>query len=250
MITPPPVELMHDGPQTAAEYIQNGMEYLGIYKNFCGLKPNAHMLDVGSGIGRKTIPLTNYFTKDASYVGIDVVNLAVDWCTENITSQFPNFRFFHINVKAPGYNKNGNINPVDFRFPFENGTFDFVALNSVFTHMKIDVIDNYLSEVRRVLKPSGKCLATYFLLNNILFDRCTRDRSLGFPHAFPTGRIADLDMPEQAIAFNEDIIFDLYERRQLIISKTNFGHWSNPNQKTAITYQDLLLAEVRHGSKS
>jgi len=31
-----------------------------------------NFLDVGSGLGRKTIPLTRYLNRDASYVGIDV----------------------------------------------------------------------------------------------------------------------------------------------------------------------------------
>ncbi len=41
----------------------------------------------------------------------------------------------------------------------------FVLLTSVFTHMLPQDMDNYLSEVARVLKPDGRCLITYFLLN-------------------------------------------------------------------------------------
>jgi hypothetical protein len=37
---------------------KNGEEFLEIYQKLCGLKPDERVLDVGSGIGRKTLPLT------------------------------------------------------------------------------------------------------------------------------------------------------------------------------------------------
>src|SRR5437764_11607074 len=50
----PPVSDMFDGPQSLEEFKRNGEEALQIYKNICGLQPHERILDVGSGIGRKT----------------------------------------------------------------------------------------------------------------------------------------------------------------------------------------------------
>jgi hypothetical protein len=54
----PPVEDMFDGPGSLAEFKANGDEFLNIYKEICRLQPDEKMLDVGIGIGRKTLPWT------------------------------------------------------------------------------------------------------------------------------------------------------------------------------------------------
>ena len=53
----PPLELMHDGPVGFEEFKTNGEEFFRYYTKLCDLKPYERMLDVGSGIGRKTFLL-------------------------------------------------------------------------------------------------------------------------------------------------------------------------------------------------
>src|SRR6267378_931984 len=89
----PPVEAMFDGPASLEEFKANGDEFLRIYKDICGIQPTERMLDVGCGIGRKTVPLTGYLTGAARYEGIDANAFGVEWCTRNISPRFPNFRF-------------------------------------------------------------------------------------------------------------------------------------------------------------
>ena len=52
-------------------------------------------------------------------------------------------------------------------FPCADNSFDLVFLTSVFTHMFAGDVENYLSEISRVLKPGGKCLITWFLLDEV-----------------------------------------------------------------------------------
>ena len=94
----PPIERMHDGPATYEEFKSNGEEFMQIYRDLCGLGPDEHMLDVGSGIGRKTLPLTRYFSRRARYEGIDISVNGVDWCSSKITRKYPNFRFQWLDV--------------------------------------------------------------------------------------------------------------------------------------------------------
>src|SRR5258706_11624631 len=50
----PPIALMHDGPADYLEFKRDAEEFFRHYTNLCGLRPNEKMLDVGSGIRRKT----------------------------------------------------------------------------------------------------------------------------------------------------------------------------------------------------
>lgn len=53
----PPTRLMFDGPSDSLIFKKNGEEFLRYFIELGNLKPNEKILDVGCGIGRKTIPL-------------------------------------------------------------------------------------------------------------------------------------------------------------------------------------------------
>lgn len=234
-IAPPPIELMFDGPQTLEAYLANGEEFLAIFRDKGGLKLDDKILDVGSGTGRKTIPLTDYLTDKAKYYGIDVKKEGVDWCTENITAVCPNFTFQHIDVYSPGYNPTGTIAPSTFKFPFEDNTFDFVTLCSVFTHMQWDDLTNYLHEVYRVMKPGGRCLITYFLIvKNSPWDDST------IYYDVKNGKTASKEFPEQAIAFCAQPLMELYQETGFIIEQMHWGTWNY--RWPGLSYQDIIIA--------
>ena len=107
----PMVDQMFDGPPSLEEFKANGEEFLEIYKKLCGLRPDERMLDVGSGIGRKTLPLTQYFNRRAVYEGIDITKAGIDWCRDRITPRFPNFQFQQIDVYNKHYNPFGRYQP-------------------------------------------------------------------------------------------------------------------------------------------
>jgi len=44
----------------------------------CRLRPNERVLDVGCGVGRIAIPLTEFLNSDARYEGFDVVAKGID----------------------------------------------------------------------------------------------------------------------------------------------------------------------------
>ncbi len=229
--------MMFDGPADEATFRANGEEYLNLYRNLCGLKPDAMMLDVGSGIGRKTLPLTGYLSSDAVYHGIDVNRDGVLWCRDNITAAWPQFRFRHVDVRNAFYNQDGAIAPWMFQFPFAEESFDFVVLASVFTHMQGREVAEYLAEVRRVLKPDGVCLASFFLYASLATLALPQ-----FPYARVTddaARYANADCPEQAIAFSQDYVAALYHAQGLSIKHIHPGTWSGG---PGLTYQDLIVA--------
>ncbi|HKR58908.1 MAG TPA: class I SAM-dependent methyltransferase [Pyrinomonadaceae bacterium] len=241
----PPTSLMFDGPVGYEVFKENGEEFLGHYIELAGLNPHERMLDVGSGVGRKTLPLVSYLNQQGSYEGIDIVPQGVSWCAEKYTPQFPNFRFQLIDVYNHLYNPQGKSKAKDYRFPFADREFDFVIMNSVFTHMLADDVENYLSEVARVLKNDGRCLISFFLLNDESLQLIAAGSStLDLQHDFGPAKAISREMPEDAIGFDEGYVTDLYARCKLQINQPiRYGSWCG--RQTYLSYQDLVLA-TRH----
>jgi SAM-dependent methyltransferase len=241
----PPVELMHDGPQSYRDFKQNGDEFFRHYIDLCDLEPDEHMLDVGSGIGRKTLPLVDYLSERGSYDGLELVKNGVDWCIQKYTSKYANFRFHLIDVYNQLYNPEGKYEAAQYQFPFDDEQFDFVVLNSVFTHMVAKEVENYLSEVARVLKTGGRCLISFFLLNEQSVRLIDQGKStIDLRHNTGPAYAMSQEKPELAIGFDEDYITDLHQRFGLEIRRPiHYGSWCG--KKEYLSYQDLIVAFKR-----
>jgi len=237
----PPVAYMYDGPPGLAEFKANGEEFLKIYRENCGLRPDERMLDIGCGTGRKTWPLTQYFDARGVYEGVDITKQGIDWCGEKITPRFPNFHFQQIDVYNKLYNPHGTHSANEYKFPFPDASFSFVMLGSVFTHMLPDDLENYLREVARMSAAGGRCLISYFLLNDESLRHVEAgEGTLDLKHAFDNYRVISTEVPEEAIAFDESWVRDLYEKLGLKIVRLDYGSWCG--RANYLSYQDLVLA--------
>ena len=238
----PPLELMHDGPQSFREFKQNGDEFLRHYINLCGLRPDDRVLDVGSGIGRKTLPLVNYLSERGGYDGLELVKSGVEWCSEKYTTRYPNFRFHLIDVHNDLYNPTGKYKPEEYQFPFADEQFTFVVLNSVFTHMRQQEVEHYLSEIARVLEPRGRCLISFFLINQESLRLIQDGRStIDLSHEMGSARVVSETTPEIAIGYDEDYINRLYNACGLEIQQPiSYGSWCGRSEY--LSYQDQVVA--------
>lgn len=238
----PSPSLMFEGPVGYRVFKENGAEFLRHYIELGDLQPHERMLDIGSGIGRKTFPLVSYLNATGSYEGLDISDKGVRWCAEKYTPRFPNFRFQLIDVYNQLYNPTGKYQASEYRFPFPSGDFDFVVMNSVFTHMLANDVENYLAEVARVLKVGGRCLISFFLLNAQSEQFIAAGKStLDLRHEFGPAKAISRDMPEDAIGFDEDYVVDLYRRFKLKLqAPIHYGSWCGRDDY--LSYQDLVLA--------
>ncbi len=242
----PPVKMMFDGPGEQKTFIQNGRKYLRYFIQLCDLQPSEAILDVGSGIGRKAIPLTAYLNKDGRYEGIEIVEAGVNWCKENVQARHSNFHFQKIDVRNDHYNPEGTVPAKEYSFPFDDQSFDFVILTSVFTHMLSSEVTRYLYEVARVLKSTGRCLITYFLLNETSSGLMSHGNSdLNFWHSMDNhSKTVDEHDPGRAVAYSETFIMKLYESNNLRIRHPiHYGWWCGRKHVLRGSYQDIIVAD-------
>jgi SAM-dependent methyltransferase len=219
-----------------------GEEFLGYFVDLCGLRPDERVLDVGSGVGRIALPLTGYL-EGGGYEGFDVIAASVRWCQENITPRHPSFVFRHADVFNGSYNPTGTIQAEDFEFPYETASFDFVYLASVFTHMLPPGVERYLSECGRVLRPGGRMLATFFLLNDetSLLLQHGEGAEQRFDHELGRCKVTVLDDPEALVAYEEHVVRQLIAAAGLSVQEPiRYGRW--PGRETFLSGQDVVLA--------
>jgi SAM-dependent methyltransferase len=234
----PPLRLLFDGTQSYAEFARLGDEWRAFLIRH-GLQPWHHVLEVGCGNGKNARALVPYLTT-GRYEGFDVVASGIEWCQQKVTPRYPHFRFQHADVHNRSYNPTGKTPAYAYRFPYADGSFDVVFLTSVFTHMLPADLDNYVREMARVLKPGGKCLASFFLLT----DESRRQMAEGhsgrmfpFEHGSPDCRTADRDWPEDAVAYDESFVRRLFARYQLHFDEPAVrGQWSRgePNSQDCV----------------
>lgn len=256
----PPAELIdYVGSGSDLDTFQNiGAHFFEHFKR-AGLKPQHRVLDVGCGIGRMALPVTKYLTT-GSYEGIDIVKTGVDWCRENITPRHPNFRFQLADIWNDFYHPEGHHRARAYRFPFASRSFDFAWLTSVFTHMLPRDLENYLSEVARVLKPGGRCLITFFLHSPAVAANI-RSGTCAFKLPYRVGKpyvaigsdpeygdcITETETErERVVAYDERWVFDQFKLRGLSVDAPIYGSWSG---RSGPSFQDLLTA-TRTGSPS
>lgn len=228
-----------------ADYKRVNQEYLGYFVDLGGLKPDDCVLDVGCGIGIMASSLAHFLTAQGSYAGFDIVPVGITWARDNITSRFPNFSFVHADIFNKHYNPKGKLSSLSFRFPYEDAAFDFVFLKSVFTHLLPDSIWNYLREIRRVLKPTGTCLATLFLMNPETTGLISRGQSSLelFPYSGDC-YVVDAKFPETAVGISQSAFLQWCEDSALILqTPIRYGSWCG--RANYLSYQDIVLLRPR-----
>jgi ubiquinone/menaquinone biosynthesis C-methylase UbiE len=230
-----------DGFKSSGEMLLQQLVTVG------GLQPDSRVLDVGSGMGRLAVALTEFLSDQGSYEGLDIVESGIKWCQANISAGHPNFTFRVADVFNEEYNPRGSSRAASYVFPYEDESFDLAVLVSVFTHMPPEDMENYVVELLRVMKPGGRCWATYYLINEES-ERLMESGSsiLRFQHESGPQWLVNKKAAALSVAYEESYVRELFGTSGPTADVTVLpGGWCGRESfwpgKTPLGDQDVVL---------
>jgi SAM-dependent methyltransferase len=222
------------------DYWYVGERALFLLKKLARLRSSDRVLDVGCGIGRLAWPLARKLNRSGSYDGLDVVQAYTDWCVTSLGLDPVRFRFHHADIRNSSYNPNGTIEAKDFVFPWAEDSFSLTIATSLFTHLLPDVTVHYVREIARTLRRGGRLFASLFLLDassrEVVAAGITNP-TFGFP--MEHGLLHDPAVPESAVAYDAEWIFETLAATGLSVTAVHPGHWKG---QPGLEYQDLVVA--------
>ncbi|MGB3590321.1 MAG: class I SAM-dependent methyltransferase [Nonlabens sp.] len=219
-------------------YLEAGRRQFELLKEYLDLQPDHSVLDIGSGIGRTAIPFTDFLNHQGSYAGFDVVERGIKWCNDTIARDHPNFDFQYIPLFNDLYN-DASLKANTFKFPYDDGSFDAIYSFSVFTHMQLDEVQNYLLHSARVLKHHGKILSTFFIYDDTSEELISKSGKFSFPIKKDGHRLMSDKVTAGNVAFHQDRLEEMMNYAGLKIERIIFGFWK-PGME-ASDYQDMVV---------
>jgi SAM-dependent methyltransferase len=231
----PPKGLIYTG---SGDFEQQGKAWVAFFQQYAALTPQAAFLDIGSGIGRIAIPLTQWLK--GQYRGFDAVQQGIDWCQSKITTQYPNFQFQYVDLFNDLYKNNG-IDAASFRFPYDNDSFQVACAISVFTHMLPNEVENYLSQAHRVLDEGGYLVATFFILDEESKGMMQQNNQFSFQYQYDNYALMDNDVKAANVGFDRTYLEQLIKKAGFEISGQIKGHWCGRKKSHQLGFQDIMI---------
>jgi lipopolysaccharide biosynthesis protein/GT2 family glycosyltransferase len=243
-----PVNLMlltGAGPET---FDASSREHIDTLEKFVEIKSDYSVLEIGCGIGRDAIPLTKLLSGAGKYLGVEIDRSSIEWCTNNISKKYPNFRFEYLDVKNERYNPRGAMLMSEVCIPLQSNTADLIIAQSVFTHLLRADILHYMKEFRRLLKPGGLAFATLFIVNDHILASARATNltqwNLTFDHEIDSGcRINNPLQVNETVAYTTEALDQMIKETGLKLARPLLkGRWSGYFSKPEFGQDVAILA--------
>ena len=218
-------------------------EYRIFLQLLCGATAHSNFLEIGCNHGRTALGLVDLIGKNGSYVGFDILKEHVDFARENFSRVNGQMRFVFADLFNQVYNPTGKLDPLEYKFPAENGKVDVAFAASVFTHLLPETIEHYLAETERVLSQEGKACYSFFVLDDYKAQGMSAHELYEFDHeliGYSGVGVKYIDRPEAVIAYSMETIGRMALSKGLRIQEVVHGYWSLQHSNAAHE-QDLIV---------
>lgn len=88
------------------DFLRSGKKTVDHLIKHADLQHNSKVLDIGCGLGRVAVPMTDILTK-GEYYGFDIVSGGIKYAQKNISKRFPQFHFLHHSLSNDLYTSGG-----------------------------------------------------------------------------------------------------------------------------------------------
>jgi len=238
-----PVEVFYEIPLTASPVGEclvpeeepsvvpdaEGRALAALCQDRLDLRRDARIVDIGCGWGRLAAALAEHLDPTADYHGFDPNREQVRWAQDNLMPRHQALNFHITNVANRIYNPGGALRTTTFVVPFATASRDLVIASALFAYLSPDELDAYAREAARILKPGGRLLATFYLLDDESRSILPR---LAPPLAFrfPAGPIVSTSPNGGGlVAYDEAHVRAVLERRGFVMEAMVRGRWRDGN---------------------
>ncbi len=219
-----------------------GYEFVAYLKLLVRLQPSDAIWDVGCGCGLLELALeTQGWT--GRVTGTDIHGPSIAWASRTITKRVPRIRFVHADIHSAAYWPSGKLSPQQWLATFDENGFDVVVAKSFFTHLLPEEAALYLEAISRRLKPGGRALLTFFLLDagGAKPTGPAEERAMQFTRPNPGARfgLRRLHAPTAGVAMDEDLLRELCAHVGLGVTEVRRGTWGG--RADGLSFQDLVV---------
>lgn len=250
MVVPPDELRRTEAIVVLEEWFRWAEEWSMLTRIYGKMRSSSSVLEIGCGLGRIAAGL-RLALSEGSYEGFDICKYKIDFLQSVFAPAFPRFSFTWADIENTEYNPGGALAASEYTFPYDDECFDVAIAASVFTHLVPETAARYLAETARVLRPGGRAVFSFFLLD--FFD-AERRRPTGFDEPIfhvvepfgaygPSGRfkVSDVDNPEAISAYAVDLVAKMARDAGLTFDREPLaGRWSGYADNWAST-QDVVV---------
>lgn len=210
----------------------------------CQVNRNSHIVDIGSGCGVLSLPLSRFLGPAGRYVGVDVWEEGNNWCRANTRNLDADIAFFTQPVQNNYYfaPDNGLVNDLKLDQLADN-SFDVGIALSVFNHLKNRDVVAYISELHRVLKPGGVAFISGFVIDDAFFEYVARTNlhTQVKEDAHERGSFYAYALQDFFAGFTLPLWYEMFRSHGLRVVDFEPGTWAN--KKDARLFHDNFIVE-------
>jgi SAM-dependent methyltransferase len=242
----PPREISHCKTDPWIQYFRWTWGWYNYLILIANMKMHDSVLELGCNTGRTMLGLLAYLKPPGRYEGLDILRDPIEYAQNYVHTRFPHFNFKFGDLYNSLYNPQGKVEPAEYEFPYDDNSFDILYAASVFTHLVPAVTANYFKQSRRVLRKGGRCLYSFFILDNYRGKGTTNWDFLEFEQRLEgCGEVAvrDEKSPDQIMAYKLSLIEKLATDAGLKVVRVLPGLWSGSHE-FVVSEQDLVMLEA------